>query len=133
MTQSEDPSVSELTAREQGTVLLADDEPVVRRVARLTLQQLGFAVVVAADGAEALRLFEEHAASIVLVLLDLSMPGLGGLETLEAIRAQAPDLPAILSSGHGEMAVSPDERTLFLPKPYRIQQLEELVRRLLGE
>jgi PAS domain S-box-containing protein len=127
------PASSPTGTRHTGTVLVADDERLVRRVATVALQQLGLTVVEAADGQQAVERYREHADSIVLLVLDLSMPGLGGREVLATIRQHAPDLPAIFSSGFSEQSLEPGEKAHFLPKPYRIRDLHDLVEQLLGE
>ena len=85
-----------------GSVLVADDEEVVRQVARATLELAGFAVIEAEDGQEALDIFRQHADEIVVVLLDLSMPRMGGKEALQAMRLLRPDARIVLSSGFNE-------------------------------
>lgn len=119
-----------------GTVLLADDEPGVREVTRAALECLGFSVLEASDGIETLALFTEHAADIRLVICDLTMPRMDGWSTLSALRAVAPALPVILSSGYDHAHVMAGEHedlpTGFLRKPYRAAALEQAVRQALG-
>lgn len=85
-----------------GTVLVVDDEPGVREVAGAMLRRAGLFVLLAADGAEAVEQYRSHAASIDAVLLDLTMPRMGGAEAFEAIRAIRPDARVILTSGYSE-------------------------------
>jgi two-component system KDP operon response regulator KdpE len=75
-------------------VLLVDDEPAIRRSLRLPMQELGFQVVEASRGEEALHL--ARAESFDVVLLDINMPGIGGMKTLERLRALAPRLPILM-------------------------------------
>ena len=75
-------------------VLLVDDEPAIRRSLRLPLQELGFQAVEASRGEEALHLV--RADSFDVVLLDINMPGIGGMKTLERLRALAPRLPILM-------------------------------------
>ena len=118
----------ELVGRE--VVLLADDEDAVRRLLRLALEQRGYRVVEAADGVEAVAQLEANRGRIDVALLDLSMPRLGGVEALLAMRALEPRLPAIVMSGRlegPEIARAPTD-VLLLAKPFRPDDLAERVR-----
>ncbi|MDH3254394.1 MAG: response regulator [Acidobacteriota bacterium] len=123
--------------RGEGTVLLVDDEPVVRTVAQRMLEHLGFEVRVATDGREALDVFREHADSIRLVILDLAMPEIGGEEAFTEMRRIRSDVPVIMSSGYDEQEVSTalagKGLTAFIQKPYRLAALQESVRAALEE
>ena len=111
-------------------VLLADDEPALRRLLRVALELRGYSVVEACDGAEAVARLAERGGAIDLALLDLSMPRLGGVEALRAMRDLEPELPAIFMTGHPEGAVlagaPPD--VLLLAKPFRPDELVGHVR-----
>jgi len=106
----------------EGLILVVDDEPLVRELVRLTLEELGFEVMEARDGEEALELVAQHAGRLRLLVLDLTMPRLGGDEVLRAIRQSHPGLPVILSSGYGREGTALQSGDLrpdgFLPKPY---------------
>ena len=117
-----------------GKALVADDEEVIRKLARSMLAQLGFEVVTAPDGLAAVSLFEEHADDIDFALLDVSMPGLDGEEVLERLRVRSPDLPVILSSGFGDIRDDNGEAegVVFLRKPYRLRELRRTLSRLLA-
>ena len=125
-------AVASAPVRRSGSerILLAEDEPLVRRVARVALERLGYTVLEACDGLEAVARLREHAERVDLAVLDLSMPRMGGLEALAELRRLAPDLPVILTSGHFSDA-SPSPDADFLPKPYRPDALAERVRALL--
>jgi len=84
------------------TVLVADDEPLIRRVARSALARGGAQVLVAPDGQEAVELFRDHATEIDVVVLDLTMPRLSGLEAFSRIRAIRSDVPILMTSGYSE-------------------------------
>jgi CheY-like chemotaxis protein len=88
--------------RGEGTVLVVDDEPMVRDVAEAILRRLGLAVVAAADGDEAVRLFAAEPDRFAVVLLDLNMPRLSGVETFRQIRATREDAKVVLMSGYNE-------------------------------
>ena len=119
-----------------GTVLLVEDQEAVRNMAQAMLGRLGFEVISAADGAEAVELFQERAEDICLVLTDLTMQRLNGWETLKALRKIRPDIPAILASGYDEaslMAEDHGERPqVFLSKPYRRDDLKAALEKALG-
>lgn len=89
----------------RGTVLVVDDEPVVRDLASATLQAAGFTVLTAVDGEDALAKLGRDPVQFDAVLLDLTMPKLDGEDTLMALRMLAPNLPVVLTSGHGEQTV----------------------------
>ncbi|GMV43188.1 MAG: hypothetical protein AMXMBFR64_49040 [Myxococcales bacterium] len=114
------------------TVLVVDDEPVVREMAAAMLKSLGYRTLVAHDGAEAVDVVRERGDDIGLVLMDLIMPGMDGLETFRAIEAVRPGVPVLLSSGlHGDHLVQQvlTEGALgFVGKPYDVSQLAAAVR-----
>jgi len=120
----------------RGTVLVADDEAGVRQVAEAALTMAGYNVLLAEDGQEAIDVFREHADKIAAVLLDMTMPRMGGEEAFRELRAISPDVKVILSSGFNEQ----DAITRFvgkglagfLQKPYRPQELYERLRQVLG-
>jgi two-component system, cell cycle sensor histidine kinase and response regulator CckA len=110
-------------------VLLVEDEPLVRNMALQMLDRLGYAVTSAEDGVEALEVFRRQHKEIDCVLLDLTMPGMDGWETLSALRELRPDVPVILSSGYDEVQLmerlNREQPQAFLHKPYRMKDLEE--------
>jgi two-component system cell cycle sensor histidine kinase/response regulator CckA len=119
-----------------GAVLLVEDEPMVRKVVENALATLGFAVLLAKDGVEAVEVFSQHRDEVRCVLCDLIMPRMNGWETLAALRKLAPGLPVILSSGYDEAYVMagdhPELPQALLSKPYQIQELREALGRALG-
>jgi PAS domain S-box-containing protein len=123
---------SQRPATGQLLVLVADDEAVVRRTARRALERAGHAVLEAADGHEAVALFGVHAGRVSCVLLDLTMPGLGGEAALTAIRALRADVPVVLTSGwadRDEASVTGEHAGVrFLPKPFGPSELVAAVR-----
>ncbi|HJS74550.1 MAG TPA: response regulator, partial [Vicinamibacteria bacterium] len=118
-----------------GTLLVADDEPLVRSVARVLLESAGFEVVEATNGMDAVAVYRERAAEIRAVLLDLTMPGLGGVEALKLIRELDPGARVILSSGYDERDtlahLDRDHGVEFLQKPYRARTLLAKLRTVL--
>jgi PAS domain S-box-containing protein len=133
---TEIPAASpELGFTGSGTVLVVDDEPLVRNVARVLLESVGFDVVEAASGDEAVAIYRARAAEIRAALLDVTMPGLGGVEALKLIREVDPGARIILSSGYDERdaisRIGRDERVEFLQKPYRGRTLLTKIRAVL--
>ena len=121
-------------AKLSGRVLLADDEPSVLAVSRGLLETLGFEVISASNGLEALRTAERLHHEFRVAVLDLSMPGMGGREVAQRLRQQRADLPIVLMSGYaGEDAASCllDERMHFLGKPFRYPDLKRMLERAL--
>jgi len=118
-----------------GTMLIVDDEEQVCAVAREMLERLGFSVLTAADGREAVEVFREHSAKIVCVLLDLTMPHLDGEQAFREMRAIRPDVKAILTSGYDEQEstrrFAGEGLAGFLQKPYHLENLREALREAL--
>lgn len=113
--------------RGKETILLADDEDGVRKLAAAVLEHNGHRVIQARDGAEAIEAFRKSRRLVRLVLLDLKMPRMSGWEALKRIRQLAPEIPVILTSGCALDEEKVDARQLgaraLLPKPYRAQTL----------
>jgi nitrogen-specific signal transduction histidine kinase/CheY-like chemotaxis protein len=111
-----------------GTVLLVEDEEMLRNMARAMLTRLGFTVLAAKDGVEAVDVFRQHQDTIRCVLCDLTMPRMNGWETLAALRKLAPDIQVILTSGYDEARVMegdhPELPQTFLHKPYQMKDLK---------
>lgn len=111
------------------TVLLVEDEEMMRSMAETMLKRLGYHVFSARDGVEALEIFQNHMNEIDVVLSDLTMPRMDGWETLTALRHIQPALPVVLASGHDESEVINAERhdlsLVFLHKPYRLEDLRD--------
>ena len=113
------------------TVLVADDDANIRRLASEILRSHGRRVVEAADGQEAIDQFGASPDQIDLVILDLTMPRKSGREAFEEIRRIRPDQAVIISSGYSRDGVPPG--TDFLPKPYKARQLLEAVQSTLDQ
>ncbi len=114
-------------AKRGALVLLIDDEAVVREMVGEVLEQEGFAVLSAADGAAGVALYRENRERVDVVLLDLSMPGLDGEETYARLRELDPGVRVILSSGFDRHAAAArfaaHGPAAFIQKPYRPEQL----------
>ncbi len=87
-------------------ILIADDDAGERRIVQFWLEEEGYATVMASDGKSALKLFEEK--SPFLVVSDIRMPELGGLDLLARIKATEPDMPVILMTAYGTVRQMPD-------------------------
>ncbi|MCX7013355.1 MAG: response regulator [Candidatus Sumerlaeota bacterium] len=120
-------------AKTAETILLVDDEAIVRDVAKIILERAGFGVLTAGDGQEALDVFRSFSGSVDCVVLDMTMPRLGGEETLRQMRRLRPEVPVILSSGYNEDQVLAHAGfAAFIHKPYRPEDLINKVREALG-
>ncbi len=117
------------------TVLLVDDEPMVIEVGEMMLEAIGFDILTAADGIEALERFKHHREEIVLIILDLTMPRMDGFETFHEICKIAPKIPIIISSGYTRGQVRQQfrhqEPSAYLKKPFRMDRLADTIRRVL--
>ncbi len=134
--EPEDGPASGPAFQSGGTVLLVDDQESVRNVTEAMLERMGFSVLTARNGGEAVAGFSEHRDRIRCVISDLTMPGMDGWETLRALRAMRPDLPAILASGYDEAAAMAKDPAglapVFLYKPYQKTDLRKALRQALG-
>ena len=119
-----------------GTVLVVDDEEVVRSLAKKMVEIAGFSVLTANDGEEAVRLYREHQDEIACVLLDLTMPKMGGEEAFRAIRQISPNVCVILSSGYSEETATGRFAGLglagFIQKPYQLDTMIATLREAVG-
>jgi signal transduction histidine kinase/CheY-like chemotaxis protein len=114
-----------------GTVLLVDDDKSILDLTRAMLTMLGFEVLSAGDGLEAVEIFRQHKNEIRFVLTDFGMPHMNGLETVTALRQVAPDIPVILASGYSKEHVMDgihlERLQAFLGKPYSLQALKDAI------
>ncbi|MBT3201389.1 MAG: PAS domain-containing protein [Phycisphaerales bacterium] len=112
-----------------GTIMIADDEETVCAVGKQMLERLGFSTLLAADGRQAVDIFESHADEIVCVLLDLTMPHMDGAEAFRELRRINPDVTVVLCSGYSEQDAT--ERFAgkglagFIQKPYNMATLKD--------
>jgi CheY-like chemotaxis protein len=109
-----------------GTVLVMEDEPIVRRATLAALSQYGFDVRAAENGAVGVEMFEQMADTISLVLIDLVMPVMGGEEALARIKRIRPDVPVVICSGYNEvesMRFNENDVAGIVKKPFTAKQL----------
>jgi PAS domain S-box-containing protein len=115
------------------TILVVEDEEVVRRLATVMLRRLGYRVLTAADGPEAVRLWEKHGDEVDLLFTDVVMPGaMLGMQLAERLRRSKPALKVVLMSGYSaeilKGEVRPVAGTVFLPKPFESHVLASIIR-----
>ncbi|MEJ2718449.1 MAG: PAS domain S-box protein, partial [Deltaproteobacteria bacterium] len=132
------PAISgEMPAFGTETILLVDDEELIRELGRRLLSRAGYEVVTAATGGEALELYRKHSTRISLVVLDLMMPDMGGTECLNELLKMDPDARILIASGY-----SPNGRTQeileigargFVSKPFKAKQVLQMIRQILDK
>jgi len=118
--------------KSSGTVLLVEDEEMVRAVAKMMLEEMGFSVIEACNGQEALNLYQQKTTGIDLVLTDIGMPVMDGYTLFSALKKINPTLPIIISSGFGDQEVTrriaPEGIAGLISKPYLFSQLQALIK-----
>jgi two-component system cell cycle sensor histidine kinase/response regulator CckA len=120
--------------RGQGLALLIDDDPCVRHAIRDMLTGLGFSVIDAANGRQGVALYREQSSRVAVVIVDMTMPEMGGEETFMEIRRRS-DVPVILMSGYAEVDGSAQSATksACLHKPFTRAELSQTLRLVLPE
>ena len=126
------PEGTDATAPPQFTVLVADDNDVAQRLCKRVLEKAGYGVLIAADGLQAVDIaFKEHPS---MILMDVAMPGIDGLEAMSRIKLEMPSVPIVIASAHS--MASDHERFLaagaddVLSKPFRLADLIAIVAKL---
>lgn len=121
----------------EGVVLVVDDEEKVRSLAARMLERVGFAILSAHDGVQALDLFEAHNDEIRFVLLDFTMPRMNGEDAFHRMRAIRNDVPVLFSSGYTEEDVldrlQSETGISFVQKLYTVRDLNRAVRKIVVE
>jgi PAS domain S-box-containing protein len=117
------------------TLLVVEDDTAVLHITRKLLEQAGYRVLVAGDGVEGLRVFEEHADRIALAILDVVMPRMGGRAAAEALARRRPGLPVIFTSGYDPEAAPPGASSrpheVLIRKPFSPDELLRQIRAML--
>jgi len=133
--QAPEPALAEQVLADTGTILVAEDHEGIRELVYEILSPLGYRVILANNGQEALHFFRLNQDDIQLVILDITMPLLGGVETYSQIHEIRPDLPVIFTTGHteesAELVSAIHEGAVFLQKPYMPAALIRTVRNTL--
>lgn len=124
-------------ARAKATILMVDDEDMIRETTREALEDAEHEVLAAASGEEALKIFQDRGRDIDLVVMDLGMPGMGGETCLREILALNSAARIVVASAYADHPIARDPEafgaTAFLPKPYRLDTLFHIVRNVLAE
>jgi CheY-like chemotaxis protein len=123
--------------RGRETILVAEDEPSLRALVRTTLEELGYKVVTAPDGEQAVRVFQEQGHDVGLVLMDVVMPKLGAREAYERISEQRPGVRVLLMTGYAPEStrlgeIVDGQRVQVLEKPFTPRALAAKVRSVLN-
>jgi CheY-like chemotaxis protein len=118
------------------TILVAEDEPLIREILKASLSELGYTVLLAENGADAVERFLRDPAAVDLLILDVVMPKLSGVATLARIEAVKPGMKALFISGHAPESERLSDQLrapgrAFLAKPFSLADLATTVRELL--
>ncbi len=135
--ETEKPSSEVLRPKGNGTVLVIDDEEVVRNVTKRMLSRVGYTPLLAEDGPSGIEIYKHNKDSIVCVMLDMTMPRMSGEETLARLKELNPDVRVLLMSGYSEQEASNRFNgkgvSGFMQKPYTPQDLQEKISEILEQ
>ena len=130
-------AVDSVDARGEETILVVDDEATLRALLKRALSDVGYRVLTASNGSEAVEIFRMCSAQVGLVVLDMVMPGMSGKRTFEALREIRPDVRVFIASGYSEQG---DAREIldagalgFIQKPFHLSEILKKVRSTLDE
>ena len=116
------------------TILVVDDEPGIRMFVSQILEQSGFSVLTAPDGADAISISQSHQGEIGLVITDVRMPNVDGLALAQALLEDDPTMPVLFMSSHYDASLMDQfEGSEFLAKPFSVDRLLEAVKTMLGK
>jgi len=117
------------------TILLVDDNETVLEIGRDVLEGLGYRVLVAEDGLAAIEVYSEQQFDIDLLILDVVMPRLGGVEALQSIREINPDVKAMFATGYDKLSAlgvrGENSKEKVISKPFAVSELSQIVREIL--
>ncbi|MEI6705249.1 MAG: response regulator, partial [Deltaproteobacteria bacterium] len=120
-----------------GTILFVEDEDLLRIMGKELLEAHGFSAMTASNGSEAIEIYRERSSEIDVILMDLVMPVMGGIETYHELRKISPTLPVIICSGYGvesvEHVIKNDPHAGFVHKPYKPDELRDVLMRMMKE
>ncbi len=132
--KSPNPSQPALTGGKE-TILISEDDTALLHIQAAFLRKAGYTVLTAADGLEALQIYERNRNRIDLVVLDVMMPNLGGKEVMDQIRATGSEVPILFTSGYSQSGIHTDfvihEQLHLIQKPYEREVLLQKIRQLL--
>lgn len=121
----------------RNTVLLIDDEPVVREIGSELLESLGFDCITAQNGEEGIRLFKENRDIISLLILDIEMPGITGEKIYDMLKAIDPSVHILICSGFSKNHLESQyfkrklDQSMYMSKPFQLKELSQRLRAIL--
>lgn len=135
--EAEKQASDTLKSKGNGTVLVIDDEEVVRNVTKRMLARIGYRPLLAEDGPQGIETYKRHKDEVICVLLDMTMPRMSGEETLGNLKKINPDIRVLLMSGYSEQEASNRFSgkgvSAFMQKPYTPQDLQEKLAEILEQ
>jgi CheY-like chemotaxis protein len=114
------------------TILIAEDEPALRNLFQNILNSAGYQVLIASDGKKALEIADQHERNIDLLLSDVVMPEMSGMELAKTLKSKRPEIRIILTSAYSLETLGMDSDWHFIPNPYCPKRLLEEVRKTLS-
>ncbi len=134
--KEEEKSAPEKVIKGQETILVVDDEEIIRTMLQEVLEHLGYSILLASDGTEALKMYRKHRNEIDLVIIDMIMPKMGGKETFLKLKKINPDIRTILASGFSQdstvQGILRSGVNGFIHKPFTTIELSKKIREVLG-
>ena len=135
--QQDEPEKEAQIKGGEETILLVDDEELLRDIGKETLEEFGYRVITAPDGESCLQLYAERKQEISLIILDLMMPGMGGKQCLEHLLTMAPDAKVVIASGYSvngptKAALEAGAKS-FIKKPFELKQMLKVIREILDK
>jgi PAS domain S-box-containing protein len=128
---------SEVLLRGKGNLLVVDDEPVYHEILKKIFGGLGYTVNCCANGAEAVEYYREHASGIAVVILDMNMPKMSGLQCFRFLKEINPCVGVVVSTGYGDnsdrVALKEDGVRVFIQKPYKAVELSMKIAELVND
>ncbi len=122
------PEEKEIARGHGEMILLVDDQLPIIETGKAVLESLGYRVLTASDGWQAVDIFKAHVEEIELCILDVVMPIMGGDKTAQCIRQAKPEIKVIFATGYDKSALAGMENEVVLCKPFRIKEMSHLIR-----
>jgi len=118
-------------------ILIVEDDQMAREATKAMLDHLGYRVLAATNGQEALKIYDRHQGNIDLIITDLTMPGLSGPDLAEALKSRNPAIKILIITGYSlegqEQALAEQELVDWMPKPVSLKQLAHKVTQMLAD